>query len=115
MKVTVIPVQSLRHVPGNVVGVRVGHPWRDVQQHVVGISPRTDMSSVGVEIDRRGGHLLRVHRNRLTLWRVLRSEVIPDGQAGEAVFKMNYQRPRATHFPYTTLIRTAARPLPVGR
>jgi hypothetical protein len=52
MKMTVIPVHSLRHVPRNVVGVGVGHPWRDVQQHVVGISPRTDMSSVGVEIDR---------------------------------------------------------------
>ena len=52
MKMTVIPVHSLRHVPGNVVGVGVGHPWRDVQQHVVGISLRTDVSSVGVEIQR---------------------------------------------------------------
>ena len=52
MKMTVIPIQSLRHVPWNVVGVRVGHAWRDVQQHIIGISPRTDMSSVGVEIDR---------------------------------------------------------------
>ena len=52
MKMTVIPVQSLRHVPGNVVGVRVGHPRREVQQHIVGISLRTDMGSVGVEIER---------------------------------------------------------------
>src|SRR5262249_60850092 len=79
MKMTVIPIQSLRHVPWNVVGVRVGHAWRDMQQHIVGISPRTDMSSVGVEIDRRGGHLLRIDRNGLTLWRVLRTEVVPDG------------------------------------
>ena len=48
----VIPVRSLRHVPGDVVGVGVGHPWRDVQQHVVGISLRTDVQPVGVEIDR---------------------------------------------------------------
>jgi hypothetical protein len=52
MKVTVIPICSLRHVPGDVVGVGVGHPWRNVQQHVVCVSLRTDVSSVGVEIDR---------------------------------------------------------------
>jgi hypothetical protein len=52
MKMTVIPVQSLRHVSWDVVGVRVGPARRDVQQHIVGISLRTDMSSVGVEIDR---------------------------------------------------------------
>src|SRR5215831_11099028 len=52
MQMTVIPIQSLRHVPRNVVGVGVGHAWRDVQQYIVGISPRTDMSSVGVEIER---------------------------------------------------------------
>jgi hypothetical protein len=50
MKMTVIPVQSLRHVPGNVVGISVRHSRRDVQQHVVGISLRTDMSPVRVEI-----------------------------------------------------------------
>ena len=52
MQMTVIPVCSLRHVPGDVVGVGVGHPRRNVQHHVVGVSLRTDVSSVGVEIDR---------------------------------------------------------------
>src|SRR5262249_16513341 len=52
MKMTVIPIQSLRHVPWNVVGVGVGHAWRDVQKQIIGISPRTDMSSVGVEVER---------------------------------------------------------------
>src|SRR5262249_5824740 len=53
MQMTVIPIQSLRHVPWDVVGVGVGHAWRDVQQAVVGISPRTDMRAVGMEIERR--------------------------------------------------------------
>ena len=82
---TVIPVRSLRHVPGDVVGVRVGFPGRDVQQHVVGISLRADVKSVGVEIYRRRGHLLRVDRDGSTLTRILRTEVIPDGQASEAI------------------------------
>ena len=65
MQVTVIPICSLRHVPGDIVGVGVGHPWRNVEQHVVGIPLRTDMKSVGVEIERRRRHLLRIDRDRL--------------------------------------------------
>ena len=91
VQMTVIPVHSLRHVPGDVVGVGVRHPRRDVQQHVVGISLRADVKSVGMEIQRRRGHLLRVDRDRLTLGRVLRTEVIPDGQAGEVVLEMDDQ------------------------
>src|SRR5262249_34591718 len=107
--------QSLRHVPWNVVGVGVGHAWRDMQQHIVGISPRTDMSSVGVEVDRRGGHLLRVERNGLTLWRVLRTEVVPDGQAAEPVLEMDDQRFAGKYVQSGRRIEIAARPLPVGR
>src|SRR5262249_26962530 len=51
MKMTVIPVQPLRHVSGYVVGVGVGHSRRDVQHDVVGIALRTDMRSMRVEID----------------------------------------------------------------
>ena len=112
---TVIPIQSLRHVPGNVVGVGVGHAWRDVQQHVVGMSPRTDMCSVGVEIDRRGGHLLRVERNGLTLWRVLRSEVVLDGQAAEPVLEMDDQPFAGKYVQRGRRIEIAAGAVPVGR
>ena len=52
MQMTVIPVQPLRHVPGYVVGVGVGHTRRDVQHHVIGISPRTDVRAMRVEIYR---------------------------------------------------------------
>ena len=52
MKMTVIPVQPLRHVPRDVVGVGVRHSWRDVQHDIVGISSRTDVSPMGMEIYR---------------------------------------------------------------
>jgi hypothetical protein len=46
----VIPEQPLRHVPRHVIGVGVRHPRRNVQHDIVGISLRTNVSSVGVEI-----------------------------------------------------------------
>ena len=52
MEMTVIPVQPLRHVPRDVVGVGVRHPRRDVQHDIVGISLRADVRAMGVEIYR---------------------------------------------------------------
>ena len=52
MEMTVIPVQPLRHVPRDVVGVGVRHPRRDVQRDIVGISLRADVRAMGVEIYR---------------------------------------------------------------
>jgi len=73
------------------------------------------MSSVGVEIDRRGGHLLRVERNGLTLWRVLRNEVIPDCQSSEPVLEMDDQRFAGKYVQGGRRIEIAARAAPVGR
>src|SRR5262249_1421314 len=115
MKMAVIPIQSLRHVPWNVLGVRVGHARREVQQHIVGSSPWTDMRSVGVEIDRRGGHLLRVERNGLTLWRVLRNEVVLDGQAAEPVLEMDDQPFAGKYVQRGRRIEIVAGAVPVGR
>src|SRR6516162_7497193 len=52
MEMTVIPVQPLRHVPRDVVGVGVRHPRRDVQHDIVRISLRADVRAMGVEIYR---------------------------------------------------------------
>jgi hypothetical protein len=109
MKMRVIPEHPLRHVPGEVVGVGVGHPWGDVQHHVVGVSPRTNVSPVGVEVDRRRGHLLRVDRDGLAVRRVLRTEVIADGQAGEAVLEMDDQPFAGKHMQRRRRIKIAAR------
>src|SRR5262249_7952074 len=73
------------------------------------------MSSMGVEIDRRGGHLLRVDRNGLALWRVLRTEVVADGQAREAVLEMDDQRFAGKYVQRRRRIEIATRPLPVRR
>ena len=113
MQVAMIPVGSLRHVPGKVVSIGVGHSRRNVQQHVVGISLRTDVKSVGVKIDRRRGHLLRIDRDGLTLGRVLRTEVVPDGQAGEAVLEMNDQPLAGKYLQGRRRIEIAARSLPI--
>ena len=53
VKMAVIPVRSLRHVLGDVVGVGVRHPGRDVQQDIVGISLRADVKAMDMEIERR--------------------------------------------------------------
>ena len=44
VKMTVIPVQPLRHVPGYVVGVSVRHARRNVQHDVVGVPLRERFS-----------------------------------------------------------------------
>ena len=108
MKVAVIPVRSLRHVPGDVVAVGVGHSRRDVQQHVVGISLRTDVKSVGMEIQRRRSHLLRIDRNGPTLRGVLWAEIIPDGEAGEAVLEMDDQLFARKHLQRRSRIKIVA-------
>src|SRR5262249_15077253 len=114
MKVTVIPIQPLRHVPRDVVGVGVRHLWSDVQHDIVGISPRADVSSMRVKIYWRRGHLLRVEGNGLIFKRVSRNEVIPDGQAGEAVFEMDDQPFARKYLESGCWIEVAAGLLPVG-
>ena len=114
MKMTVIPVQPLRHVPGYIVGVSVRHARRDVQHDVVSISLRTDVSSVRVEIYWRRGQLLWVERNRLTFGRVLRTKVIPDSQAGEAVLEMDDQPFAGKYLESGRWIEITPGLLPVG-
>ena len=53
-------------------------------------------------------HLLRVERNGLTLRRVLRTEVVPDGQAGEAVLEMDDQPFAGKHLESRRRIEIAA-------
>ena len=51
----------------------------------------------------------------MTLGRVLRAEVIPDGQAGEVVLEMHDQRLAGKDLQSRRRIKIAARPLPVRR
>ena len=111
----VIPVDSLRHVPGDVVGVGVRHAWRDVQQHVVGISLRADVQPVRVKVQRGRGHLLRVERNGLTLARVLRDEEIADGEAAQGVPEVDDQLFAGKYLQRRRRIEIAARRLAVRR
>ena len=53
VKMAVIPIRSLRHVFRDVIRVGIGHPGRDVQQHVVGIALRADVKAVDVKVQRR--------------------------------------------------------------
>jgi len=111
----VIPVHSLRHVPGDVIGVGVRHAWRDVQQHVVGISLRADVQPVRVKVQRGRGHLLRVDRNGLTLARVLRDEEIADGEAAQGVPEVDDQLFAGKYLQRRRRIEIAARRLAVRR
>ena len=115
VKMAVIPVHSLRHVPRDVVGVGVRHAWRDVQQHVIGIPLRADVQSVRVKIQRGRGHLLRVHRNGLTLARVLRDVEIPDGEAAQVVPEVDDQFFAGKYLQRRRRIEIAARLLAVRR
>ena len=67
--VAVVPVQPVGHRLGHVVGVRVAHPRRDRQQHIVGVARRADVQTVGVQVQRRLFEGGRVDRHVATLGR----------------------------------------------
>ncbi len=53
VKMAMIPISSLGHRFGNVVSIGIGHPRRNVQQDVVGISFWAGMDSVHMQVERR--------------------------------------------------------------
>ena len=116
VQMAVVPVRPCGMFVGDIVRVGVRHARRDVQQNVVGISLRADVQAVDVEVERRRGQLLRVDRHRLALGRVLRAEVVPDGQVGEGVVRVDDQRLAGKHLQRRRRVEirrpTSSRPTP---
>ena len=81
VQMAVIPIGALRQGSGNVIGVSVRHPGRNVQHHIVGIALGTDMRAVCVKVDWRRGHLRRIEWHLFALRRVSRIEEVADRQA----------------------------------
>ena len=53
VQVAVIPIGTLRHALGDVIGVGVRLAGRDVQHHIVGVTLGADMYAVNMQVDRR--------------------------------------------------------------
>ncbi len=89
--VAVVPVQPVGHVLRHVVGVGVAHPGGDRQHHVVGVAGRTDVQTVGVQVERRLGERRRVDGHLTALGSHRRIVEVLDRQALKIVVVVHDQ------------------------